>query len=91
MRVLSRAWQMLLKALEELPLAPTAMMAAEMAIIRLTHVADLPPPEELVRKLTEQGTGGGAGAPQAPRGPGGGGGASAQLAVVATQPAIAHK
>ena len=27
------------------------MMAAEMAIIRLTHVADLPSPEELVRKL----------------------------------------
>jgi DNA polymerase-3 subunit gamma/tau len=27
------------------------MMAAEMAIIRLTHVADLPSPEELIRKL----------------------------------------
>ena len=31
--------------------APNAMMAAEMAVIRLTHVADLPSPEELVRKL----------------------------------------
>ena len=51
MRVLSRMWQMLLKSLEELPLAPNAMMAAEMAIIRLTHVADMDDPETLLRKL----------------------------------------
>jgi DNA polymerase-3 subunit gamma/tau len=51
MRVLTRLWQMLLKALDEVAHAPNAMMAAEMAIIRLTHVADLPSPEELVRKL----------------------------------------
>ncbi len=50
-RVLTRLWQMLLKALEEVASAPNAMMAAEMAIIRLTHVADLPTPEELVRTL----------------------------------------
>ena len=51
MRVLTRLWQMLLKALDEVAAAPNAMMAAEMAIIRLTHVADLPSPEELVRQL----------------------------------------
>ncbi len=51
MRVLTRMWQMLLKALDEVALAPNSMMAAEMAIIRLTHVADLPSPEELVKKL----------------------------------------
>ncbi len=51
MRVLSRTWQMLLKAIEEVALAPNAMMAAEMAIIRLTHVADLPDPETLIRRL----------------------------------------
>ncbi|AEI92281.1 DNA polymerase III subunit gamma/tau [Roseobacter litoralis] len=51
MRVLTRLWQMLLKALDEVASAPNAMMAAEMAIIRLTHVADMPTPEELVRKL----------------------------------------
>jgi DNA polymerase-3 subunit gamma/tau len=51
MRVLTRMWQMLLKALEEVALAPNAMMAAEMAVIRLTHVADLPDPESLIRKL----------------------------------------
>ncbi|MGV8951854.1 MAG: DNA polymerase III subunit gamma/tau [Cypionkella sp.] len=53
-RVLSRMWQMLLKALEEVALAPNAMMAAEMAVIRLTHVADLPDPETLVRKLMSE-------------------------------------
>jgi DNA polymerase-3 subunit gamma/tau len=51
MRVLTRMWQMLLKAIEEVGLAPNAMMAAEMAVIRLTHVADLPDPEALIRKL----------------------------------------
>lgn len=51
MRVMTRMWQMLLKSLDEVAAAPNAMMAAEMAIIRLTHVADLPSPEELVRNL----------------------------------------
>jgi DNA polymerase-3 subunit gamma/tau len=63
MRVLSRAWQMLLKALDEVSSAPNAMMAAEMALIRLTHVADLPAPDELIRKLKELG-------PQSPPPPG---------------------
>ncbi|WP_299813910.1 DNA polymerase III subunit gamma/tau [uncultured Jannaschia sp.] len=53
MRALTRMWQMLLKALEEVAAAPNAMMAAEMAIIRLTHVADLPSPDELIRKLRD--------------------------------------
>ena len=34
-------------------MAPNAMMAAEMAVIRLTHVADMPTPDELMRKLQE--------------------------------------
>ncbi len=63
MRVLTRMWQMLLKALEEVSAAPNAMMAAEMAVIRLTHVADLPSPEELLRKLQDT---------PPPPGPGGG-------------------
>ena len=66
MRVLSRMWQMLLKALDEVAQAPNTMMAAEMAIIRLTHVADLPSPEELVRKLQDT--------PPPPTPPNGGGG-----------------
>ncbi len=64
MRVLTRMWQMLLKALEEVGQAPNAMMAAEMAVIRLTHVADLPTPEDLVRRLQS--------APPPAPGPGGG-------------------
>ncbi|MEM1374736.1 MAG: DNA polymerase III subunit gamma/tau [Pseudomonadota bacterium] len=51
MRALTRQWQMLLAALDEVAKSPNAMMAAEMAVIRLTHVADLPSPDDLVRKL----------------------------------------
>ncbi len=66
MRILTRMWQMLLKALEEVSAAPNAMMSAEMAIIRLTHVADLPTPEDLIRRLQDA-------QPPAPNGgPGGG-------------------
>jgi len=69
MRVLTRLWQMLLKALEEVSAAPNAMMAAEMAIIRLTHVADLPDPEQLIRRVQQAQAAGDfsrAGAPAAP-------------------------
>ncbi len=53
MRPLTRMWQMLLKALDEVATAPNAMMAAEMAIIRLTHVAELPSPDDLIRRLQD--------------------------------------
>ncbi|MEP2891527.1 DNA polymerase III subunit gamma/tau [Tateyamaria sp.] len=68
MRVLTRLWQMLLKTLDEVAMAPNAMMAAEMAIIRLTHVADLPSPEELVRKLQNATPPAPAAAPTTPNG-----------------------
>ncbi|MCY4542338.1 MAG: DNA polymerase III subunit gamma/tau [Rhodobacteraceae bacterium] len=51
LQVLARSWQLLLKSIEEVAYAPSALMAAEMAIIRLTHVSSLPTPEELVRKF----------------------------------------
>jgi DNA polymerase-3 subunit gamma/tau len=70
LRALARMWQMLLKALDEVAQAPNAMMAAEMAVIRLTHVADLPTPEELVRKLPDL----------PPPGPGGGPNGGGQMA-----------
>jgi DNA polymerase-3 subunit gamma/tau len=63
---LSRLWQMLLKAHEEVRRAPDAMAAAEMAIIRLCYAADLPGPEEALKALRD-------GAPVS-GGPGGGGG-----------------
>jgi DNA polymerase-3 subunit gamma/tau len=73
MRALTRMWQMLLKALEEVALAPNAMMAAEMAVIRLTHVADLPDPESLIRRLQSLPQPAAVTAPpaEAPRGAGG--------------------
>ncbi|TQS73844.1 DNA polymerase III subunit gamma/tau [Rhodobacteraceae bacterium] len=73
MRVLTRMWQMLLKAIEEVSTAPNAMMAAEMALIRLTHVADLPDPEALLKRVQ---AGPGTLPPGAPDTGGGGGGAS---------------
>ena len=42
---------MLLVALDEIRIAPNSMMAAEMTIIRLTHVSELPSPEELIKKI----------------------------------------
>jgi DNA polymerase-3 subunit gamma/tau len=73
MRVLTRMWQMLLKALDEVSSAPNTMMAAEMAIIRLTHVADLPTPEDLVRKLRDAPPPPRPSGPSGPSGPGNGG------------------
>ncbi len=53
--VLGRAWQMLLKGVAEVDAAPDRREAAEMVLIRLCHVADLPTPGELVRQIGAQG------------------------------------
>jgi DNA polymerase-3 subunit gamma/tau len=58
--VLTRCWQMLLKGLGEVQAAPSPLQAAEMALIRLTHAADMPPPGELARRLLEAGVAGSA-------------------------------
>ncbi len=68
--VLARAWQMLLKGVAEVETAPDRRAAAEMVLIRLCHVAELPPPGDLVRRLSG-GTASGSGV-SAP-GPSGGG------------------
>ncbi|MEM9723972.1 MAG: DNA polymerase III subunit gamma/tau [Pseudomonadota bacterium] len=60
MRALARLWQMLLKALEETQRAPAPLAAAEMAVIRMCHVSELPSPEEALAKLKELDAGGGA-------------------------------
>src|SRR6266853_13701 len=52
MPVLTRAWQMLLKGIEEVQNAPMPTQAAEMVLIRLAYVADLPVPADLVRQLS---------------------------------------
>jgi DNA polymerase III subunit gamma/tau len=51
MPVLTRAWQMLLKGLEEVQTAPAPAQAAAMVLVRLAYVADLPVPADLVRAL----------------------------------------
>ena len=51
MRALTRMWQMLVKSLGEITIAPSPIMAAEMIIIRLTHAADLPPTDELIKNI----------------------------------------
>lgn len=52
LQVLTRTWQMLLKGLEEIRMAPVPVTAAEMILIRLCYAADLPAPGDLVRQLT---------------------------------------
>ncbi len=49
--MLARAWQMLLKGVGEVETAPDRRAAAEMVLIRLCHVSELPPPGDLVRRL----------------------------------------
>jgi DNA polymerase-3 subunit gamma/tau len=53
--VLTRTWQMLLKGLGEVTQSPMPQQAAEMVIIRIAHAADLPPPGDIVRQLTQGG------------------------------------
>jgi DNA polymerase-3 subunit gamma/tau len=48
---LTRAWQLLLKGLEEAQAAPSPLQAAEMVLVRLAYVADLPSPADIVRAL----------------------------------------
>ncbi|MGF1475056.1 MAG: DNA polymerase III subunit gamma/tau [Geminicoccaceae bacterium] len=51
---LSRAWQMLLKGLEEVRTAPDPLAAAEMLLVRLGSAAKLPPPDALMRLIRDQ-------------------------------------
>jgi DNA polymerase-3 subunit gamma/tau len=66
MRVLSRAWQMLLKGVSEVQAAGRPVAAAEMVLVRIAYAADLPTPDEVVRSLSENGA-----APARPQGNGG--------------------
>jgi DNA polymerase-3 subunit gamma/tau len=48
---LSRLWQMLLKALDDVSRAPDPIAAVEMVVIRLGAAASLPPPEDAAKLL----------------------------------------
>src|SRR5690242_15796685 len=56
MRVLSRMWQMLLKGITEVQAATRPAAAAEMVLVRIAYVADMPTPDEAIRMI-EQGGG----------------------------------
>jgi DNA polymerase-3 subunit gamma/tau len=70
MPTLGRTWQILLKGLGEVNMAPNPQKAAEMVVIRLLYAAELPDPAELVKKLKDQPQGASSSAPtmQAPAG-----------------------
>src|SRR5947209_5376629 len=55
MRVLSRMWQMLLKGIAEVQAATRPAAAAEMVLVRIAYVADLPTPDEAIRMLEQNG------------------------------------
>ncbi|MBL4890839.1 MAG: DNA polymerase III subunit gamma/tau [Rhizobiaceae bacterium] len=52
-RVLGRAWQILLKGMSEVQTSERALASADMVLIRMTHAADLPTPDELIRKIQD--------------------------------------
>ncbi len=51
MSSLSRGWQMLLKGLQEAQAAPSPIQAAEMIIIRLAYLSNLPAPADAVKTI----------------------------------------
>lgn len=74
MRVLSRMWQMLLKGITEVQGATRPAAAAEMVLVRIAYVADLPTLDEAIRMLEQNGGGspvlsGGSAARSAPSAP----------------------
>jgi len=50
-----RLWQLLLKALQDVEVAPDPREAAEMALLRLIHAAEMPDPASLIAKLNGEG------------------------------------
>jgi DNA polymerase III subunit gamma/tau len=57
MRVLSRMWQMLLKGIAEVQTATRPAAAAEMVLVRIAYVADMPTPDEAIRMIEQNGGG----------------------------------
>jgi DNA polymerase III subunit gamma/tau len=55
MRVLSRMWQMLLKGIAEAQAATRPAAAAEMVLVRIAYVADMPTPDEVIRMIEQNG------------------------------------
>jgi DNA polymerase-3 subunit gamma/tau len=67
---LHRLWQLLLKGLQDVDVAPEPREAAEMALLRLIHAADMPDPAALLARLSGEGTAATGSAMAAPKSPG---------------------
>jgi DNA polymerase III subunit gamma/tau len=52
--VLSRAWQLLLKGLQDVRDSQRPLAAADMVLVRLAYAAELPTPDETLRRLSQQ-------------------------------------
>ena len=50
-QVLTRAWQLLLKGLREVKDLPRPLVAADMVLVKIGFAADLPTPDEALRRL----------------------------------------
>lgn len=55
--ILTRSWQILAKGIQEMAQVSNALAAAEMILIRLAHLSDLPDPGQLLKKLKAEGAG----------------------------------
>ena len=49
--VLTRAWQILSKGIQDVRHSPRPLAAADMVLVRLGYAADLPTPEDLIKRL----------------------------------------
>jgi DNA polymerase-3 subunit gamma/tau len=55
MAVLTRAWQLLLKGVQEVKDSPRPLASADMVLVRLAYAAELPTPDEALRKIAATG------------------------------------
>jgi DNA polymerase III subunit gamma/tau len=81
MQVLTRAWQLLLKGVREVKDSPRPLAAADMVLVRIGFAADLPTPDEALRKLAATTTGE---APEGSRPRDAGGGAPEPAAIASS-------
>lgn len=77
---LTRAWQILTKGMLELRDSARPLASADMVLVRIAYAADLPSPEDLIRRLTNGGGEPRGGSSPSPSASGGGGGPSAMRA-----------
>ncbi len=86
---LTRAWQILLKGLQDVKDSPRPLASAEMALIRLGYAADLPAPEEALRKLADAAEAAPRAGPPGPPARGPSGGAALRALAPAAAPSVA--